>query len=146
MWGWILNLPPRMGDGQGAKLSVPNSQWTNVGKAAKAESRSGTRSQTHRWATSTQQKSEEAQRLRVELGQQANLPKQGMWWIPELILWDRGQHSKQNCPTSLREELTKQNYSWRATQLQPAKNNNSSDLADLTHLTIATNTVDRRTK
>jgi hypothetical protein len=61
-----------------------------------------------RGAASTQQRSREGQRLRMGVGIQANLPKQGKWWILELILWDRGQFSKLNCPSLLGEGLTKQ--------------------------------------
>jgi hypothetical protein len=76
---------------------------------------------------------EKQQRLRAGVGQQANLPeeppvpsrdekskaeirgrvidqppKAGQVVDPGTDLWDRGQHSKLNCPTLLREELTKQ--------------------------------------
>jgi hypothetical protein len=42
--GVELNLPWRMGVGQEAELSVPNSQQTNMGKAIKPENRGGTTS------------------------------------------------------------------------------------------------------
>jgi hypothetical protein len=93
-----------------------------------------------RGATRTQQRSGEAQRLRVGVGSRANLTHQGRWWIQELISWDRGHHSKLNWPNLLGEELTKQSCSRRATQLPIGENNN---LAVLPHLTIPTNLVDR---
>jgi hypothetical protein len=75
-----LTCPQRMGMGQGAELSVPNSQWTNVGKATKAESRRGTTSQP---------------------------PKAGQVVDPRAVSWHGGQYSKLNCSTLLGEELTR---------------------------------------
>jgi hypothetical protein len=43
--------------------------------------------------------------------QQANLSKQGKVVDPGADLWDKGQHSKLNCPTLLGEEVTKQSCS-----------------------------------
>jgi hypothetical protein len=88
--GGTLNLPWRMGVEQRTKLSAPNSQWTNVCKTAKAESRSGVTSQPPKAATTYQQKLGKAQRLRAWVGQQTNLQKQGRWWIPELISQTEG--------------------------------------------------------
>jgi hypothetical protein len=99
----------------------------------KAECRSRAISQSPRGATSTQKRLGEAQRvrvrvgkqtnlpgevlapgrgcerhrLRVGVGQQANLPKWDRWWILELISRDRWQHSKLNCHTMLGDLLTK---------------------------------------
>jgi hypothetical protein len=61
----MLNLTQRMGEGQEAKYSAPNSQGTYTGKEAKAEGRSGATSQPPRGAASTQQTVEKAERLRV---------------------------------------------------------------------------------
>jgi hypothetical protein len=104
-----------------------------MGKAAKAETWSRVTSQPPRGAASTQQMSGEAKWLRVGVGWQANLSKYplapsrdrentkvtgqplkaGKVVDPRANLWDRGQHSKLNFPTSLGEELTKQSCSWR---------------------------------
>jgi hypothetical protein len=46
----MLNLPQRMGVGQEAKLSAQSNQWTNAGKAEKAESGGGVKSQPPRRA------------------------------------------------------------------------------------------------
>jgi hypothetical protein len=48
-----------------------------IGRDIKAESRSGMTTQPPKVAASTQQRSEKAQRLKVGVEQQANLPKQG---------------------------------------------------------------------
>jgi hypothetical protein len=72
----MLNLPWRMGLGQEAELSMPNNQWMNAGKEAKAESGRGVTSQPPRRATSTQHRLGAAQRLRAGAGQQANLSKE----------------------------------------------------------------------
>jgi hypothetical protein len=111
----MLNPLRRTGVGQGAKLSAWNSQ-RNAGKAAKAESRQGSKptsqrsrqhpeeigrgikaesrsgvtSQPPKVAVKTQQTSGKAQRLTAGVRQQANLPKQGRWWIPELISGTQG--------------------------------------------------------
>jgi hypothetical protein len=98
------------------------SEW----KAKKVESGGEATSQPPRGAVSTKQRSGEVQRMRVGMGWQANLPKWGRWWVPELVLWDRGQHSKLNCSTFLGERLTKQSCSCGTTQLQPGENNSSS--------------------
>jgi hypothetical protein len=37
----------------------------------------------------------------------SQLPKVEVWWIAKLVLWDRGQYSKLNCPTLLGEELNR---------------------------------------
>jgi hypothetical protein len=95
----------------------------NTGKATKAESGSGGKPTSQRSQTSTEQRSREAQRLRVGVGQQASLPKQGRWWILELVSWDRGHYSKLNCPTLLGKEPTKQSCSCRARQLLPGEKN-----------------------
>jgi hypothetical protein len=79
-----------------------------MGKAAKVEGGSGVKSKTPKGAASTQQRLGEAQKLRMGMGLQVNLPKQSRWWILELISWDIGQHSKLNCPTLLGKELNKQ--------------------------------------
>jgi hypothetical protein len=78
-----------------------------AGKAKKAETGGGVTSQPPRGAATNQQRLGDAQRLRAGVGQQASLPKQGKWWILELISWDREQYSKLNCPTLLGEELTR---------------------------------------
>jgi hypothetical protein len=49
-----------------------------AGKATKAES-SGATSKPPRGVTSTQQRLGEVQRLRVDVGKQANIPMQGRW-------------------------------------------------------------------
>jgi hypothetical protein len=61
----MLNLPQRLGVGQGAEFSVPNSQRC---KEAKAECRGRVTSQPPRGAASIQQRSGKAQRLRAGVG------------------------------------------------------------------------------
>jgi hypothetical protein len=60
-----------------------NLPW-RTGLGAKAEHGGGVTRQLPRAATSTQQRFGKAQRLRVGVGWQANLPNQGRWWILEL--------------------------------------------------------------
>jgi hypothetical protein len=83
--GGILNLPQRTGMGQGAEFSALNSHWTNVGKPSNAENGDRATNQSSRGAVNTQLRSGKTQRLWVGLGQQDNVPKQGRWWILELI-------------------------------------------------------------
>jgi hypothetical protein len=59
-------------------------------KAAKAESRSSVTSQPPRKAASTQQRLGKTQRLTAGVGWEAILPKQGRWWVLELISWTEG--------------------------------------------------------
>jgi hypothetical protein len=66
--------------------------------------------------TIIEQTQEKQEKLIAGVGQQANLTRQGMWWILELISWDRRQYSKLNCPALPGEELTTQSCSYRAMQ------------------------------
>jgi hypothetical protein len=50
-------------------------------------------------------------------------PEAGKVVDPGTNLRDRGQYSKLNCPTVLREELIKQSCSWKAMQLLSSENN-----------------------
>jgi hypothetical protein len=88
----MLNLPRRTGVEQGANLSAPNSQWSNMcaHKAAKAEIGSRVTSQPPRGAAHTQPPGPSRDQKRhkdweQEWGWHANLPSQGRRWIPELI-------------------------------------------------------------
>jgi hypothetical protein len=95
--GWMLNLPQRKGAWQGAKLSVPNSQWTNTGKAGKVESR-----------------------VRVT----SHLPKQSRV-DPRADLLDQRAAFKTERP-HVAGGGADQRCNWRITHL-PASENNSSD-------------------
>jgi hypothetical protein len=54
--------------GQGAELSVPNSQGMNAGQAAKAESQGGAASQPPRGGNSTEQRSGEGHKAESGAG------------------------------------------------------------------------------
>jgi hypothetical protein len=139
----MLNQTWRMGVGQEATLSMSNSPWWTRVKQQRLRGGSGNKQTSQKKWTSTEQRSKEAQRLRAGVGQQANLSKWGKWWIPVLISWNRGQHSKLNCPTLLGEELTKQSCSWRTMKTTTALTILHTDSC---HLPIATNPVDRRSQ
>jgi hypothetical protein len=65
----------------------------------------------------------------------------------ELISWDRGQHSKLNCTTLLREELNRvAAEGQRSCHLVKRKTALTTlhELTDLHHLPVATNPVNRR--
>jgi hypothetical protein len=121
------NCPGEQGVGQGAKLLVLNSRCLSLSE----------------WTWVKQQ------RLKAGVGWQANLPKPGKWWIPELIFWNRGQHSKLNCPNFLREELTRVSAEGQCSCRLVKKTTALTtlhELADLPHLTVATNLEDRWAK
>jgi hypothetical protein len=63
------NLIPTAGVGWNAELAPEN--------------RCGAKTQ-----TLSEQRQEKQQRLRTGVGQQANYPKQGWWWIPKLDFRD----------------------------------------------------------
>jgi hypothetical protein len=134
--------PGEWGVGQGAKLSAPNSQW-NARKTAKAKSGGGATSHPPREATSTKQKLRKAPRLRVWVGQQANLPKQGRWWIAELIYGTEKSIQRWIAPPCW-------GRSWpNRASAEGQFNCNLTTLHELAiwlHLTIPINLVDRRTK
>jgi hypothetical protein len=70
-WEWHTGCDSptlEMGVGQGDELLVLNSQWMNTGQATGAENRGGVTSKSPKGATITQQRSGEAQRLRVGVG------------------------------------------------------------------------------
>jgi hypothetical protein len=77
-------------------------------------------------------------------GVAGQLPKAGQGVDPRANLWDKGQHSKLNCPNLLGQKLTKKSYSWHL--VKAAALTTLHELAVLPHLTIPTNHVDRRTK
>jgi hypothetical protein len=81
------------------------------------------------------------------LERQANFPKWGRLWILELISWERGQHSKLNCPTFLREELTRVvaegQHSCHLVKTATALTT-LHELSELSYLPIETNPVDRK--
>jgi hypothetical protein len=139
----MLKLPQWMGMGQEAKLSVPNSQWTNAGKVTRLWGGSRKTIQPPSGAAGTKQRSGE-QRLRVGWGQR---PKPEEVVDPGANPSDRGQHSKLNCPTFLGEELTKHSCGWRECSCCMVKTTaltNLHRLAILPHLTVLTNLVGRR--
>jgi hypothetical protein len=134
-----------MGMRQGAELSVNEHRKSNKQQSLRVGV--GWQVNLPEGQISTDQRSERHKGWEWRQEQQANLPKPGRWWIPQLVLWNRGQYSKLNCPTLLGEEPTKQTCSYRATQLPPGENNSSEHPAwtgsEVPQLPIATYPVDR---
>jgi hypothetical protein len=132
--------------GQEAKLSMPNSQWTNAGKASNGESRNGVTSQSPKGFSSTQLRSGKAQRLIAGMGWHANLPKQSRWWTLESISGTEG--SIQNwiappCWGSLPNRNAAEGQH-SCSLLKTTALTTLHDLPVLPHCTIPTNLVDRR--
>jgi hypothetical protein len=88
--------------GQGAKLC--ELAWV---KQQRLRARAGDKptSQRSRRYTADIGRSTKAESRSGAIGQS---PKAGQVMDPGANLWDRGQHSKLNCPTLLGEELTRQ--------------------------------------
>jgi hypothetical protein len=120
---------------------------TEIWRGIKADSGSGVTSQPPSRATSNKHRLGKAQRVKVRVGQQAYLPKQGMWWILELITGTQG-----NIQTWIAPSCWGRSWPNRAAAegqlicclVRTTFLTTLHKLAVLPHLTILTNLVDRR--